>query len=487
MEQDTTAAELVADPAPGPQTVAASSVATLALPHAAHNGDSYVYEPLDTDRPHIRLLTLWHGARSASYPYPRTESDEILCAIDVFEVGSAPPYIALSYTWGCPTPLQTIRLNGKCYNIRDNLFDFLKAFGASELGQQNHYLWIDQLSIDQSNTNERGHQVKQMGDIYRNGESVISWLDTSCYDAFRDVATGSLNHDQMCAHMATIFSNRYFSRLWVVQEFLLAEHIQFMCGDVWIDGEVLKKHMCTFDEQLYTSSFQFGAKHLFLSRSIYRTGGKPENGLSLFFVLAMHSLLECEDIRDKVYGLLSIVDASYNVPEINYNKSAEQVYLDTIRIFLTEGQTNELGPIINYSLVLSRFLSLSDKNHSALLRLLEDIRVRTKHILWYPDSIIKSWPPIIHAIGFDPPESPNQWWYEYDGVRYCFPVPPSKQQQYHQDLGRALILGVICIGIFGLMLLTHELEHVLAFFGVAIFASILQVIVSRLVHDTPLS
>jgi hypothetical protein len=393
----------------------------------------------------------------------------------------------LSYTWGYPTPLRTVRLNGKCYTIRDNLFDFLKAFGASELGQQNHYLWIDQLSIDQGNTNERGHQVKLMGDIYRNGESVISWLGTSCYDAFRDAATGSPNHDQMCVHMATILSNRYFSRVWVVQEFLLAKHIQFMCGDLWMDAEVLEKHMRTFDALLNTSSFMFGARHLFLSRSLSRSAEKPGDGLSLCGVLTMHSLLECEDIRDKVYGLLSIVGAPYKVPEIDYNKSAEQVYLDALRIFLTKGQTDDLEAILNFSQALSRFLCLSDENCSTLRILLEDMRIRIRYFLWYPSSFLKSWPPIIDAIGFDPPESPNQWWYEYEGVRYCFPVPPSKQQQYRQDLLRALILGVICIGSFGLMLLTQELEYVLTFFGLALFASILQVIVSRQVYGAPLS
>jgi hypothetical protein len=359
----------------------------------------------------------------------------------------------------------------------------LKAFGASELGQQNHYLWIDQLSIDQGNTDERGHQVKLMGDIYRNGESVISWLDTSCYDAFRDVATGSPNHDQMCAHMATIFSNRYFSRLWVVQEFLLAKYIQFMCGDVWIDAEVLEKHMHTFDELLNTSSFRFGAKHLFVSRSFNKHGGKPEDGPSLCTCLVLHLPLECEDVRDKVYGLLSIVDAPYKVPEINYNKTSEQVYLDTIRVFLAQGQTDALAQIIDCSVALSRFLCLSDDNHSAILCLLEDIRIRRKHLLWYPNFFLKYWPPIIHAIGFDPSKSPNQWWYEYDGVRYTTFVVLSESQQYRQGLLRALILGFICIGSFGLMLLTEELT----FFGLAIFASILQVIVSRQVHDEPLS
>ncbi|KAI4660166.1 uncharacterized protein J4E79_005971 [Alternaria viburni] len=164
--------------------------------HAETNDDAYVYEALATDRPRIRLITVWQGVRRASYPYPPTDSDEIRCTIDTFEVDKAPSYIALSYTWGDPIPLHTIRLNGKHFSIRENLFDFLKAFGASDIGQQKHYLWIDQLCIDQSNDNERGHQVQMMRNIYRHAYLVISWLDVSCHEAFREIASGRFDQEK---------------------------------------------------------------------------------------------------------------------------------------------------------------------------------------------------------------------------------------------------------------------------------------------------
>jgi len=36
--------------------------------------------------------------------------------------------------------------------------------------------WIDALCIDQNNTKEKNHQVKQMGKIYANAYRVVSWL-----------------------------------------------------------------------------------------------------------------------------------------------------------------------------------------------------------------------------------------------------------------------------------------------------------------------
>lgn len=38
------------------------------------------------------------------------------------------------------------------------------------------YLWIDQLTINQSNTNERNAQVKIMGEIYRRCTRCLIWL-----------------------------------------------------------------------------------------------------------------------------------------------------------------------------------------------------------------------------------------------------------------------------------------------------------------------
>jgi hypothetical protein len=39
------------------------------------------------------------------------------------------------------------------------------------------YLWIDQISIDQSKHSERTHQVQMMSKIYSQATSVIVWLD----------------------------------------------------------------------------------------------------------------------------------------------------------------------------------------------------------------------------------------------------------------------------------------------------------------------
>jgi hypothetical protein len=328
-----------------------------------------------------------------------------------------PPYIALSYTWGLPVPLHIIRLNGKAFSIRENLFDFLNAYGANETGLESHRLWIDQLCIDQSNDSERGHQVKMMGDIYRNAEFVISWLDMSCHDAFREMAMGKPNHDESHAHMITILFNRYFSRLWIAQEFVLAKDIRFMCGDVWIHWKELLSHAYTL--QVGSPAIACSnANYSFISRT-YRSQKEPD----LVNVLSHQSTWGCEDSRDQVYGLLGLVDSSRKVPEVDYQKSPEQVYLDTIRIMLTEA--HHYSPYL--TLITAKRLSinmrLSDRHLSAIRKLLRDISMRyesgrmTNTVGPFSEAI-----PIVHAIGLWHADYGYKWWYEYQGVIHTFPL-----------------------------------------------------------------
>ena len=70
--------------------------------------------------------------------------------------------------WGPELPSAKILLNGKTFKVRQNLFQFLQGIRKEEgryLGGD--YLFIDQICIDQSNFEERNHQVQLMSRIDR--------------------------------------------------------------------------------------------------------------------------------------------------------------------------------------------------------------------------------------------------------------------------------------------------------------------------------
>ncbi|OAL43075.1 heterokaryon incompatibility, partial [Pyrenochaeta sp. DS3sAY3a] len=84
-----------------------------------------------------------------------------------------PSYSCLSYMWGDPEEQHAILINGKTFKVRRNLWDFLRV---AQTKLFNNFLWIDALCIDQQNTQERNHQVQQMGNIYSRAKTVLLWL-----------------------------------------------------------------------------------------------------------------------------------------------------------------------------------------------------------------------------------------------------------------------------------------------------------------------
>jgi hypothetical protein len=114
----------------------------------AKGEQEYQYEPLSIERQQIRLLRVDRRHQS-----PRFE-------LGTFDFADAPPYKALSYTWGAPKPTRQITVNGSKLTIRRNLYHFLCMFTGHNF--RHVYLWVDQICIDQQNLVERSSQVQFM-------------------------------------------------------------------------------------------------------------------------------------------------------------------------------------------------------------------------------------------------------------------------------------------------------------------------------------
>ncbi|KAF5518512.1 Heterokaryon incompatibility protein 6, OR allele [Colletotrichum aenigma] len=92
-------------------------------------------------------------------------------------------FLALSYVWGPPTPVQHIVLNGHQFPVGPNLFQALLHLRPNERIRQGFKLWIDAICINQEDIAERSAQVGRMQDIYAAAWQVVIWLGPEADDS----------------------------------------------------------------------------------------------------------------------------------------------------------------------------------------------------------------------------------------------------------------------------------------------------------------
>ena len=125
---------------------------------------SCLYQPLNIENREIRLVTI------ISEP---SLSSSMECKLSTFGLVDAPSYIALSYVWGDIRKTTPITVDDAEIHVTTNLLAALRRMSAWDHGT---YFWIDALCINQSNTEEKGHQVSIMRNIYQQAMFVTMWL-----------------------------------------------------------------------------------------------------------------------------------------------------------------------------------------------------------------------------------------------------------------------------------------------------------------------
>jgi hypothetical protein len=122
----------------------------------------------------------------------------VRCTLSTHDLVTAPSFTALSYTWGLPhgdidrlrkSPASKTRYiicNGRKGQVGENLHDFLVHCVHSSSQDLLGYWWIDALSINQADIEERSEQVKLMSDIYQTATGVFVWLGPE--DHFTELA-----------------------------------------------------------------------------------------------------------------------------------------------------------------------------------------------------------------------------------------------------------------------------------------------------------
>ncbi|XXH02246.1 hypothetical protein Hte_008615 [Hypoxylon texense] len=164
-------------------------------------------------------------------------------SLETFHLADLPStrYCALSYIWGSAEHTANIfevNIGGQCFYVRRNLYEFLVTSAKNHVGG---LLFVDAICINQLDSAERRAQVKEMARVYRNADLVIAWLgmpkNRQQYYSLESLSQAGVNkhHSEFTAEQWDAFRylsyHPYWSRVWIVQEVLLARSVTIWCGD----------------------------------------------------------------------------------------------------------------------------------------------------------------------------------------------------------------------------------------------------------------
>ncbi|KAG9232809.1 heterokaryon incompatibility protein-domain-containing protein [Amylocarpus encephaloides] len=306
-------------------------------------------------------------------------------------------FAALSYVWGEPDPslIQEIIVNGEVMSIGYNLGVALIALSSNSEFSGEYKLWVDAICINQNDLAERNQQVRKMRDIYSQAWTVISWLGVEYRESDRafqliqaladagveakdDGITGIESEMSLILQetapigggywlaLHEFMQRPYWFRLWIIQEVALgASSVILRCGNSSMTWETFcygvrslldymwttKDRLLELDQRVRGWKFQPWSTlslHV-VNQDLSELTSHGQFGRKLFDfgrLLDLAAFSYSQDERDKVYGLVGIMDpiiATHLVPD--YKNSPSQVFTKVARVFI-ETYRN-LDPIRN--------------------------------------------------------------------------------------------------------------------------------------------
>lgn len=289
---------------------------------------------------------------------PNSEKTALEINLVECKLGSA-KFEALSYVWGKQAIRQRIKCNGQSMYVGASLLD---AFGELARRRSTELVWADAICINQKDDQEKTHQVRMMRDIYKEAQRVIIWLgneqagdgrgfelaqslyrncDGKNYNMYattydfeyfdcRSKGVPTPLGDPDWTALFAILSHPWFSRIWVVQELLVAQRSIMWRGALDLDTDVIlwvtmqiARHRDLYERfDIFMGSPPCSA---LMARNI-ATGYleyKSLGPLSIYDTLSRYNGMEATDPRDRYFALagISLLDAGF----VNYEKSYRDV------------------------------------------------------------------------------------------------------------------------------------------------------------------
>ena len=327
--------------------------------------DSSLYSPLRGDRQDIRLLELYYG----------NDDEDIRCHLITTPLEFAPPYEALSYTWGDPSKSTSLSVGKFTLEIRRNLDVALrhlrKRYHPASKATESVFrrLWIDALCINQDDIQERNQQVLLMFKIYQRAEQVPIWLGEESDDSnlamdlisnMQEDSPGRLDpfesllklhgssdgehlnpqDPQEWKAFHKLMDRPWWRRIWVVQELMAAQGKAIVgCGSKWIPWSNFEGAAAMIAKQIDHPFLEplrrlgSGIDHILnLAAVRFRMDGRLDSFLGLMFLLHMARDREATEDVDQIYALIGLTPSVALKPD--YSTPVEQCYKSFAKLFV---------------------------------------------------------------------------------------------------------------------------------------------------------
>ncbi|PMD32074.1 HET-domain-containing protein [Hyaloscypha variabilis F] len=306
----------------------------------------YHYELLNPAKQDtIRLLKLWADS----------DNEILVCELEQHSLSDAPAFQALSYVWGPPEPEGLAGI----YVDNDSSFEnctlpirssLQAALYRLRLEDNDRYLWIDAICINQYDHAEKSLQVPMMGKIYHSARSVIIWLGEEAEDSdlalsFIPRVTNLAQFDYIIKDQSSkrewyalsrLMNRPWFSRRWVVQELAFAKEAKLLCGSGELEWSLFADAATLFgqrqqeivklfwmspeyahDAEIFGEVQALGALRLINAlNGLFR---RSDDGQILEGLVSLETLVtslngfQTEDPRDSIYAVMQLAETPESV------------------------------------------------------------------------------------------------------------------------------------------------------------------------------
>lgn len=401
-----------------------------------NDSETYKYTPLDTSKPSIRLLEI----------LPQKQNGCIALSLThVYLSDFRNQFHTLSYTWGPKEPTFQIFIDGKSVYVRKNIHLFLLHCYETAVIRV-RWLWVDSICINQEDLEEKSKQVQMMSDIYANAYGAFVWLDEVSRDSelaetyYKCKAEASVRAKGMdetvdIADLPKLcframagpeekqdvleFGNHsYWTRLWIIQEIFLSYRVSLVLGtkllllnresygtliEIWGSLSVMEQNDGQGHDHQEPKNKGPRSPGFFARLALAFYGLQLDTRLSLLELIEQYHDYQCEQPRDKIFGLQGIAREGPQI-HVDYKVSTLDLFIQCLRNHIKhQGSADSKRENIDLWKVRCLMDALKLPTHpTEITHLLQNTHPKTHLLLKVPCFTLALYPNTLYKLSSDP-------------------------------------------------------------------------------------